>query len=678
MQYISIRHSLVALGVLLAATPASGQDSPASADQAGAVISLIELADSEYRDAVADGEIINVAEYEEAAEFTAEAVRRLTSLPTATSAERGRVAREAADRLVPAIKARINPAEFATLAEAATAAVAEGWDAIRIRFPESRPSNRRGAIVYRINCGECHGDQGKGDGPEGVELDPLPADLTAPERNVTASLQRDFEVTSFGVPATAMESWTDRLSLQDQWNVIVYIQGFRFGSAEVEQGRDLVLTGDSRVAGLVRSWTDPTEMLEWSDDELARRIAGLTESEADESSTRSIVAYLRAQTGEPLTGVPELDRVARTTEQFASIDSLLTLSLATAVSGNREAALGQAIAAYMQFQPLEPALGARDRGVMVDVETAFAAFRADIAHPTAIPDREQIDRALAAAAQSLTAEGPSNFGLAIQSFVIILREGFEAILIVGAIIAFLIKTKRQEARRSVYAGVGVAIGLSLVVALLLEALFIAVPARREILEGGTMLVAVVVLFSVSYWLVSKLQAGRWEQYLKDRINVALGGGGGLALGSVAFLAVFREGVETVLFYKALNAMAGASTLPVVLGFGVGLLALAIIYVAFTRLGVRIPMRPFFAMTSGILYLMATIFAGAGIAELQEAGVVATTPLGGIPTLPGLGIYPTVETMLAQGLLVVLLAGALFVTFGLPRFTRSAEVAGAPS
>jgi len=677
VKYISIRHSLMVFGLLLAATPAPAQEAPepAAADQAGAVISLIELADTEYRDAVADGEVINSAEYEEAAEFTAQAVHRLANLPAASSVEHGRLAREAADRLIPAIEARINPVEFTALVEATSAAVASGWDAIRIRFAESRPSARRGAILYRINCAECHGMQGRGDGEEGKDLSPPPADLTAVVRNVTASLQRDFQVTSFGVPATAMEGWTDRLSLQEQWDVIVYIQGLRFGAPEVDEGRELVLTADSRVGGLVRSWTDPAEMLEWSDSELAQRVAGLTGGQADEPSTRSIVAYLRAQAGEPLDGVPELDVVARTNEQFAAIDSLITMSLASVQAGDRESAMGQTIAAYMRFQPLEAALAVRDRALVVDVEKAFSAFRADLNRPAAVPDRAEIDRTLAAAAQTLTAERPSNLGLAIQSFVIILREGFEAILIVGAIIAFLIKTERLEARRSVYAGVGVAIGLSLVVALLLEALFIAVPARQEVLEGATMLIAVAVLFSVSYWLVSKLQAGRWEQYLNDRMNVALGAGGGLALGGVAFLAVFREGIETVLFYKALNAMASGATLPIVAGFGVGLLALAVIYIAFTRLGVRIPMRPFFAMTSGILYLMATIFAGAGIAELQEAGVVGTTPLGSIPALPGLGIHPTVETMTAQGLLIVLLVGALLITFGLPRLVTLPVAAG---
>ncbi|MFQ5530562.1 MAG: FTR1 family protein, partial [Gemmatimonadota bacterium] len=432
------------------------------------------------------------------------------------------------------------------------------------------------------------------------------------------------------------------------------------------------------IGGLVRSWSDPTEVAAWTDADLAGRVAELHDAGPEDPSTLAIVAYLRAQTGEPLVGVPDLDAAANTSERFTTIDSLLTSSLAAASAGDRDVALGSVIAAYMQFERLEPALGARDGSAVSAVEQAFAQLRADVSSTTATPDRAGVDSALAIAARVLAAERPSNFGLAIQSFVIILREGFEAILIIGAIIAFLIKTGRVEARRTVYAGVGAAVGASLVVALLLEALFLAVPARQEVLEGGTMLVAVAVLFSVSYWLVSKLQRGRWERYLKDRMHLALGAGGGLALGGVAFLAVFREGVETILFYKALTAMAAGAVVPIGVGFVAGLFALALVYMAFTRLGVRIPMRPFFALTSGILYLMAMIFAGAGIAELQEAGVVATTPLRGIPTLPGLGIYPTVETTTAQGLMVVLLAAALFVNFGLPWLTRSREIAGAPS
>jgi high-affinity iron transporter len=658
-----------------------------AADEAGAVISLLELADTEYADAVDRGVVINQAEFDEAGEFTAEAVRRLeglagnleglagnTALHAPVDSEAARTAIDRAQRMASAIDEKVEPTEFTALTKETTAAVATGWNAVRIRFAAGRPSAQRGARVFRAHCAACHGPAGAGDGPAAAGMEPPPANLAAAVRHAEASLRRDFEVTSFGVPNTAMAGWSEELTLQERWDVATYVQGFRFGAAEVAEGRALALAPEVPVGGYVRAWTDPEEALAWNDLELAELVAGV-DPDLDESSARAVVAYLRVQAGEPLEGVPEVDAGAQVSGRLARVDSLVTAALAAVGNGDRETARREAIAAYMAFETLEPALGARDPKALRDVEASFAALRADIASERGTPDRGPLDHALAAAAATL-ASGPSSWGLAVQSFVIILREGFEAILIIGAIMAFLVKTGHGDQRRVVRTGVVAAIVGSLGVGLLLEALFIAVPARREVLEGVTMLIAVGVLFSVSYWLVSKLQHGKWDKYLKSKMNRAIGAGGGMALGSVAFLAVFREGVETVLFYKALGALSAGNSLPLVLGFVAGLLALTAIYVGFTRLGVRIPMRPFFAMTSGLLYLMAIIFAGAGIAELQEAGVVGFTPVSGVPLLPALGVYPTVETLGAQALLVVLLAGALFVTFGVPRLSASEEPAPA--
>ncbi|MFB6240374.1 MAG: FTR1 family protein, partial [Gemmatimonadota bacterium] len=118
-----------------------------------------------------------------------------------------------------------------------------------------------------------------------------------------------------------------------------------------------------------------------------------------------------------------------------------------------------------------------------------------------------------------------------------------------------------------------------------------------------------------------------ERYLKEKMSRAVGSGSSLALAGVAFLAVYREGFETVLFYKALFISAGAGGLvPITGGFVVGCVGLVFLYLAFTRWGVKVPMRPFFAGTSAVLYFMAVVFAGQGIAELQAAGTVGTTPV----------------------------------------------------
>jgi high-affinity iron transporter len=144
-------------------------------------------------------------------------------------------------------------------------------------------------------------------------------------------------------------------------------------------------------------------------------------------------------------------------------------------------------------------------------------------------------------------------------------------------------------------------------------------AQREALEGITMLLATAVLFSVSYWLLSKFDVARWTAFVKGRMDSALAGGSGLALASVAFLAVYREGLETILFYEALLASADGRIVPIAAGMVVAGAALALLYVGIHRFGLRIPMRPFFAITSAVLYYMAFVFAGKGIAELQEGG-----------------------------------------------------------
>ena len=134
---------------------------------------------------------------------------------------------------------------------------------------------------------------------------------------------------------------------------------------------------------------------------------------------------------------------------------------------------------------------------------------------------------------------------------------------------------------------------------------------------------------------------------------ALSSGSGLALSAVAFLAVYREGFETILFYKALFTSAGASSVPVVAGIAAGTVGLVAIYLVVNQLGLRVAMKPFFAVTGVMLYYMAFVFAGKGIAELQGAGIMPLTVIEGAPRIPVLGIYPTVESLIVQGLLLVL-------------------------
>jgi high-affinity iron transporter len=225
-----------------------------------------------------------------------------------------------------------------------------------------------------------------------------------------------------------------------------------------------------------------------------------------------------------------------------------------------------------------------------------------------------------------------------------------------------LKTGHRERLKSIWMGIGLALAASAVTAVILRTILQAVPASKDIIEGLTLLVAVGVLFSVSYWLISRVEAAKWQQFIREKVNNALEHGGGRALALVAFLAVYREGAETALFYQALFNEGTHVVLPITLGILVGFAALAVIFTLFYRFGVRIPLRPFFSVTSVLLYYMAFVFMGKGIRELQEGNAVPITIIRGFPTVEALGLYPTWQTLLAQMLLLALFVFALAKTF----------------
>jgi high-affinity iron transporter len=343
---------------------------------------------------------------------------------------------------------------------------------------------------------------------------------------------------------------------------------------------------------------------------------------------------------------------------------LLDEALAAARAGRKDEAGERAFDSYIAFEPLETPARAKDPGLVTSLEGLFADFKGAIKQSdlrSAERWRNAIEEGLPDVI-ALTRHSGGNSEAFFQSFIIILREGFEAILVIGAIVAFLLKTGHTERLRSIWLGVVAALVASVLTAFVLATTLSAIPASGEIIEGATMLVAVAVLFSVSYWLISKVEAAKWQQFIREKVTAALEGGGGRALTFVAFLAVYREGAETVLFYQALFQESRGAALGIVLGIAVGAAALVVIFTLFYRYGVRIQLRPFFAVTSALLYYMAFVFMGKGVRELQEGNVVPITALPGWPHVDAMGIFPSVETLLAQSILVVLFVFALLRTF----------------
>jgi len=634
----------------LAAHPQTPDSVPDVAPAVRRVAATAQLASQEYRVGIVEGRVVSQAEVDEARLFLQESRRSAALLPAkfrlSTISD--------IDSLIALVSAAGSPDSVDARVKRLTTSLSTALGVPLDQLPPEAPSLARGAQVFRTNCASCHGELGHGDGPMAKGMEPKPADLSAAAELRDQSPLDYYRRVSIGVVGTAMPAFETRLSPEDRWAVALYASVLRLPS------------DSGSVPPALQSFGTTGRM---SDSEL---LAALGERNDGSNGLARVAAVRRFQSN----GSAGAD--ARVfTQVRAQIESVYAL----ARTGDTSAS-SRAFDAYMTFEQVERQVRAKNPGLAGDLEAGFASLRTRVAGGATGSELDRIRRQLDADlenAERTLADQPSALNLFIQSFVILLREGFEAILLVGALMTFLSRMGAAHRKRDIHIGVGAAAVASLLTAFALETIFHLTSAKREALEGLTMALATVVLFYVSYWLLSKMEVAKWNHFVKSKVQDALTSGSGLALASAAFLAVYREGFETVLFYKALFVTGGspAATMPILAGILLGSLIMVVVYLAINRFGLRLPLKPFFGVTSGFLYYMAFVFAGKAVAELQEGGIVSTTIVLGGPRVPALGIYPTVESLLAQGLLIALLILALVWTFVIEPRRRHRTESGLP-
>ena len=375
----------------------------------------------------------------------------------------------------------------------------------------------------------------------------------------------------------------------------------------------------------------------------------------------------------PTSAAPQMNDNATAGKDWSGTQKALLAALAQAKAtyqaGDVAKAVGQVQDSYFDIfeaSGMENAVGARDANFKTELEGHFTKI---VGLMNAGKDVASIQQEIAAFSagldKALELLGGNQGGIALFFFslTIILREGLEALLIVAAVIAYIHKSGHGDKQKVINNSVWWALGASVITALLFQWLLTNAAAGREILEGVTMLIATVMLFGMSYWLLSKVEAQHWKAYLQKKIGTSLSQGSLIGLWLTSFLAVYREGAETVLFYFALAADAKTALDYGYLfgGLAVGIVILAVVYLIMRYSVVRLPLKPFFIFTGIFMYLMAFIFAGKGVAELIEGKAFTPTLIGDGTLFPKwmgdwLGIRPYRETLLPQ---LILLAAALF-------------------
>lgn len=609
------------------AQPALAQSASSSVPQTWQMLDYLA---ADYAGAVQHGAVISAAEYAEMREFAATTRRRLQALKP-TSATPALLAQ--ADTLIASIDAKASSTQVAHQAHALADALLRAYPIPTA--PAHAPDLARGAALYQSQCAACHGKTGHGDGPAGLRLSPPPVNFTDQTRADQRSVLSLYEVISQGVEGTPMVSYAKQLSSVDRWALAYY------------------------AGSLAYPHDASTGAAQWQHDTAARsEIANLQELSAARVSqlaaalgterARTIVGYLRAHPDavqQGLSGIP----LAR---------GRLTASLAAYRAGDTKEATRLALSAYLDgVEPVEPQLNARDGALRAQLEIAMGAYRTALsnqAHVATVSKQAAAIDALLARAQQIIADGSSDAAATfVGAYTILVREGLEALLVVVALLAFLRKAERHEAARYVHAGWTLALAAGGITWAVASYAISISGAGRELTEGLSSLFAAVVLLSVGLWMHQKSIGGRWQTYLKEKMAAALNQKSAWFLFGLAFISVYREVFETILFYAAL--WNEGQQLWLLGGIAAGALTLGLIAWILMRTSRRLPIGTFFAASSGLIALLAIVLTGKGVAALQEAGWIAVTTAP-MPRIDLLGIYPTWQTVTAQLAIIVLLAG----------------------
>ena len=595
---------------------------------------LLDYVAVDYRGAVAGGQVKSAQEYAEMTEFSSAVEARITALPA--SAKRAALIAEAkAFRAMVAGKAAPD-----IVAKAARALGTHLLAAYPVPLaPTKMPDLSRGATLYAANCASCHGLTGNGRGPDAAKLKPAPVAFRDAGRARERSPFALYQVIGQGLDGTAMRSFPE-LPSQDRWALAFYASRFAF--VDSDKGEQLWKTD----TGLRSRIPDLAALAGLTPAELGREIG---QDKAD-----AVLAYLRAH--------PEAVTETRAGSLTVAHEKLQA-SIAAYAAGDREAAKKLALSAYLDgFEPVEPVLAARDATLMGRIEAEMGNLRAMIGRGEPVAAvRDQVavlDTLFSDAEEVLSPDAASTASTFIGAFTILLREGVEALLIVVAMIAFLRKADRGEMVRHVHRGWVAALvagGITWAIA----TFFIGVSgASRELTEGFGSLFAAAVLLSVGIWMHGKSQAGEWQRYISETLGKALSRSSAWFLFGLAFIVVYREVFETVLFYAALTAQGSGAV--ILAGAGSATVLLGVIAWVMLRFSAKLPVSEFFRYSSALIAVLAVVLAGKGVAALQEAGMIDIAPFTQIPRIPVLGLFPTWESVGAQLLTVgVVAAGAWY-------------------
>ena len=602
------------------AGPSPGQAGVSDGGDGQRLISLIDYVGADYGGAVVKGEVVSDFEYQEQLAFL-ESALQLAAHATKEPGDQQILK----DRIADLQKAVLARDDVSVVSERARVAREEIVSRLGLRImPAKRPDLRRAEALFKESCVLCHGADGLAQTETAATLDPRPVSFKDPERREMLSPFRVYNALTLGIEGTGMASF-EALTPEERWDLAFYVMRLGHEGAPARGPVSITLADlsartdvDLRASLQAQGHPSPQEGLVF-----ARREAAFAEAPLGLGidQTRAMVrqAAALAEAGK----LADADRVA--------------------------------LDAYLQgFEPLEVQISARDPNRTLAVEIAFRDFRAALSQGKAA----EIQRN-ASVLDELVSRAQSQSGATLPiaaAFLIYFREGIEAALLVGALLGGVRKLGRADAVRAIHIGWVAAIVAGALSWVIIAKLVAIAPSQRELAEAVIGLMAAIVLFSVSFWMISKAESRKWMAFLKDQMNRGLSSGRVWSFAGVAFLAVYRECAETILFTEALMIEATGQGLAVIGGAVAGIVCVVAIALLVQNAFKRLPMPVFFGVSGVLLSLLAIVFAGSSVSAFVAAGYLKPNPIS-FPSFPMLGIHPDLSSLLVQLSLLLIVAGA---------------------
>ena len=305
---------------------------------------------------------------------------------------------------------------------------------------------------------------------------------------------------------------------------------------------------------------------------------------------------------------------------------------------------------------VEIEISTRNGSLYTKIESDMPIIASDLLKSTV--DQEALTKQLATFRTEIELiQGDADYTIW-DAALILLREGLEALLIILALVSFLEKSGQKKMQKWIYVGAFVGVLLSAVAAILMSTILnsATIDTNRELMEGYVGLLAAAMMIGVGIWLHSKSNVVSWNRYISKQMGQAISSGSIVAMAAISFLSVFREGAETLVFYAGIAPKMETSQF--ILGIVVALLILAVLAIVLFKASGKIPVHKFFAIATILIYVLAFKIIGVSLHTLQLRDSVSTTIVDGLPVVSIIGFYPTVETMIGQAILLLLVAATI--------------------